>query len=497
MRSLSFRSKNSGKRRIRFDFQHFFYHAARAIGCLDHFINCSCCRLKIRTCFFVNNKSGTKNITRFIRIIDEEILPTKKKMDLLSNNWRKTKKGVLAKLQYLLVSGQWSDCIFLVGIPPCQEFLKAHKVHLALSSPVFETMFFGSMSEGTEPIKVPDVEPATFKAMLKFIYTNELSLPHLDRARDLYCCANKYMMPDLAENCSIYMKSNLVPGKTPVSAISVLYEQANLAIDSENDLYKALLEWSKAECRRKALPHDQKSLRSVADEPLSRIRFLTLTPTEFADGPGKAEILDRNEILAVLMNLVSDKSTIPVPPGFSNEKNPRNRVRHKIPIKSCEELHCHRNSYPTSSNIFNNGEIRCYLSFRVDTNIKIHGITVPTQVSEMSRKPREQYVEDMVVVLLVPNETSSWPTKYSIDYKDTAIRDSTVDIRFNRAIVLKSHVDYRIVVKFNKRGRYPVGNIDRASKCDDVLFAFYHEEENYNKRDDLIRGIFFSKLFNT
>ena len=54
--------------------------------------------------------------------------------------------------------------------------MKAHKIFLAMGSPVFETMFYGGMaqanagrsvSRGSEAIEVLDVQPAAFKDLLE------------------------------------------------------------------------------------------------------------------------------------------------------------------------------------------------------------------------------------------------------------------------------------------------------------------------------------------
>ncbi|KAM0871886.1 hypothetical protein ACQ4PT_039108 [Festuca glaucescens] len=55
------------------------------------------------------------------------------------------------------------------------ETFPAHRAVLAARSPVFRAELFGSMAEATmSSIKLYDITPATFRAMLRFIYTDEL-----------------------------------------------------------------------------------------------------------------------------------------------------------------------------------------------------------------------------------------------------------------------------------------------------------------------------------
>ncbi|TVU05008.1 hypothetical protein EJB05_48155, partial [Eragrostis curvula] len=55
------------------------------------------------------------------------------------------------------------------------ETILAHRVVLAARSPVFKAELFGYMADATSPsITLQDIEPATVKAMLWFMYTDEL-----------------------------------------------------------------------------------------------------------------------------------------------------------------------------------------------------------------------------------------------------------------------------------------------------------------------------------
>lgn len=49
------------------------------------------------------------------------------------------------------------------------QTIHAHKYVLATGSSVFYAMFFGGLAENKKEIKVPDVEPAAFLALLKWV----------------------------------------------------------------------------------------------------------------------------------------------------------------------------------------------------------------------------------------------------------------------------------------------------------------------------------------
>lgn len=90
----------------------------------------------------------------------------------------------------LLDSGLGSDVVFEIG----EESLKAHKLILAARSPVFRAQFFGLVGDPKAArVAVEDMDPGVFKAMLQYVYTDELPegretvlLQHLLAAADRY-----------------------------------------------------------------------------------------------------------------------------------------------------------------------------------------------------------------------------------------------------------------------------------------------------------------------
>ncbi|XP_010554622.1 PREDICTED: BTB/POZ and MATH domain-containing protein 3 [Tarenaya hassleriana] len=74
-------------------------------------------------------------------------------------------------LKDLLDSEVGCDIAFQVR----EETYKAHKLILAARSPVFRAQFFGLVGDNSvDRIVIDDIEPSIFKAMLNFIYTDEL-----------------------------------------------------------------------------------------------------------------------------------------------------------------------------------------------------------------------------------------------------------------------------------------------------------------------------------
>ncbi|XP_037417974.1 BTB/POZ and MATH domain-containing protein 1-like [Triticum dicoccoides] len=110
-------------------------------------------------------------------------------------------------LSSLLEATEGSDVSFKVK----EEVFPAHKIILAMRSPVFKVKFYGSMrDESSRSITVEDMQPAVFRGLLHFIYTD--SLPPLDyldddeyeeMVRHLLVAADRYAMERMKYMCEI------------------------------------------------------------------------------------------------------------------------------------------------------------------------------------------------------------------------------------------------------------------------------------------------------
>ena len=69
------------------------------------------------------------------------------------------------------------DVHFVVGIEEEKKRIPAHRLILCARSEVFERMLCGPMREGSSDmdIEVPDMDPTSFLAVLRFVYTAKAS----------------------------------------------------------------------------------------------------------------------------------------------------------------------------------------------------------------------------------------------------------------------------------------------------------------------------------
>ncbi|CAO2192157.1 unnamed protein product [Urochloa humidicola] len=96
------------------------------------------------------------------------------------------------------------------------ETIQAHRAILAARSEVFQAELFGSMADtASSSITLQDIEPATFKVMLAFMYTDELPEDHefgnalIEMMKHLLAAADRYSMDRLKHICARKLWDNI------------------------------------------------------------------------------------------------------------------------------------------------------------------------------------------------------------------------------------------------------------------------------------------------
>ncbi|EPY89482.1 hypothetical protein CB1_000106009 [Camelus ferus] len=213
------------------------------------------------------------------------------------------------------------------------------KFVLAVGSAVFDAMFNGGMATTSTEIELPDVEPAAFLALLKFLYSDEVQIGPETVMTTLYT-AKKYAVPALEAHCVEFLKKNLRADnafmlltqarlfdepqlaslclenidKNTADAISAegftdidldtlvaVLERDTLGI-REVRLFNAVVRWSEAECQRQQLQVTPENKRKVLGKALALIRFPLMTIEEFAAGPAQSGILVDREVVSLFLH---------------------------------------------------------------------------------------------------------------------------------------------------------------------------------------------------
>jgi len=96
---------------------------------------------------------------------------------------------------------QFSDVTFIVE----GEKFPCHKVILSSQCKYFENMFLSSMVESqAKEIQISDVESQTFRALVKYIYGQDVELDE-NLGKNLFKLADKWNITKLREKCEKYL----------------------------------------------------------------------------------------------------------------------------------------------------------------------------------------------------------------------------------------------------------------------------------------------------
>ncbi|XP_036441803.1 BTB/POZ domain-containing protein 2a isoform X2 [Colossoma macropomum] len=210
---------------------------------------------------------------------------------------------------------------------------------LAVGSAVFDAMFNGGMATTSTEIELPDVEPAAFLALLKFLYSDEVQIGPETVMTTLYT-AKKYAVPALEAHCVEFLKKNLradnafmlltqarlfdepqlaslclenidkntadalaAEGFTDIDldTLMAVLERDTLGV-REVRLFGAAVRWAEAETQRQQLQPTPENKRRVLGKALGLIRFPLMTIEEFAAGPAQSGILTDREVVSLFLH---------------------------------------------------------------------------------------------------------------------------------------------------------------------------------------------------
>jgi len=130
-------------------------------------------------------------------------LSTSSSQSLLKND--EAISNLSQDLEQLFINRSGTDICFVVD----GKEIKAHKLLLSARSPVFAAMLESGMKETVENrVKIDDIAPDIFEALLRSIYTDRVDLTKID-PKDLLAAANKYLLSLLKIQCQRFLASKL------------------------------------------------------------------------------------------------------------------------------------------------------------------------------------------------------------------------------------------------------------------------------------------------
>ena len=174
--------------------------------------------------------------------------------------------NLVKSLKSLMINDKMADVYFLVPICntigmesiPGDHRIPGHRLLLSVRSEVFERMFYGMMSESSNPcpeIRLPDIEFNGFRSLLKYLYTDEVDIGPENVISASYA-AKKYFLDKLASECDRFLKYEI----NPRNLCTILYS----AIIYNDTEYVDIL-WSRLDEMTKEALDDESFLQVPRD----------------------------------------------------------------------------------------------------------------------------------------------------------------------------------------------------------------------------------------
>ncbi|KAK3860250.1 hypothetical protein Pcinc_033688 [Petrolisthes cinctipes] len=263
------------------------------------------------------------------------------------------------RLSSLLVSCRLAD--LTITFPNTDRQLKAHRLVLAMSSPVFEAMLYGPLAEEGPEVSLAEDPPEAVEWMLEYMYRGQTHLPDITLCVHVYQLASKYQMEPLMALCSENLRGNLT-----ASNLSEMYDTAVLLDDSallqrcaqvvshsptavltsphlgrltrnalnhlliqplhvasEVTIFQAIRNWGQSQ----GCGTDE--VREAILEFLPQIRFLAMTTDEFVEHVMPSGVMNLQEASAILMNIMKVRD-VPLPTLCSQMREKRLRFDEEL-----------------------------------------------------------------------------------------------------------------------------------------------------------------------
>ena len=279
-------------------------------------------------------------------------------MATFDDNWQTKRPTVSGRTKFIFNNELLSDVKFVApasnsesGSRKSQKSVPAHKLVLAISSPVFYAMFYGEMAETASTIELPDCDYESLLELFRYLYSDEVNLTGSNVMQVLYL-AKKYLVPSLADRCSEYLREHLEASNVfAILPHAQKFEDKDLekrcwnvielhtgeAVTSDDfvtlersmvesvvkrerlnvkevDLFKAVDRWAIKEVERQGLtPDGEVKRRVLGEEIVKAIRFPVMSYNEFASVVWDCDILTKRELGAMIKHYgdASLKSSLP------------------------------------------------------------------------------------------------------------------------------------------------------------------------------------------
>ena len=349
--------------------------------------------------------------------------------------------------------------------------IPAHKYVLAVSSPVFFTMFYGDLAESGDSVNITDCDPDVFLRFLRFIYCDEASFEDIDCAIKVWRLADMYDVPSLARECVKYLDGNM----EPLDAFDVLtyarqfndeemekacwevidynaevivadesfldvkqefllsFVERSSACIQETTLFQALDGWAAKRCEEASINvNGENKRRFMGEDLLQQFRFSLMSPSEFSDVVMPTDILFLTEVVDVFKQFTS----VSIPGGFKFSLSPRKTVAEPLSSFNTGKVQVPDQEASVATSYVS--DKTGLLTFAVNRDITLRGVVIVTGKGQESCQVCLSITERGKKIKQIKSKTFM--------QKETLDSDShgEVNVVFNRPVNLLKNTCYTI-----------------------------------------------------
>ena len=370
--------------------------------------------------------------------------------------------------------------------------IPAHKYVLAVSSPVFFTMFYGDLAESGDSVNITDCDPDVFLRFLRFIYCDEASFEDIDSAIKVWRLADMYDLPSLARECVKYLDGNM----EPLDAFDVLtyarqfndeemekacwevidynaevivadesfldvnqelllsfVERSSARIRKETTLFQALDRWAAKRCEEASMTVNGENKRSfMGEELLKQFRFSLMSPSEFSHVVMPTEILLSSEIIDVFKQFTS----VSIPGGFKFSLSPRKTVEELGCSYNAGRVHVPDQGDSVATSLVH--EKSGLFTFVVKTDITLSGVTIVTDKGRESCQVSLSVTKGGKTIRQIKDKVFI-PSKETLDSNTY----EEINVIFNRPLNLLENTCYTIETKTDTTNNVDSGFVRGSS----------------------------------
>jgi hypothetical protein len=282
-----------------------------------------------------------------------------------------------------------------------------------------------------------------------------------------------------------------------LKTLTALLKEDTLHVASDIPLIEASIRWAKLEVQCKGKPVNPQNLREALGSAFSLLRFLSLSPAQFATFSAKSQLLTLEESLAILSNL-SSPGILELPPEICR----RMETRHGYLFGHGRVFLCQPSM---DTKYYSTGKPQwCEFSFEFQVNsdlillgaqISSQMLTVPNYSTNMHMNTdgktkingngyaginfgddsTETYQEDLDITFEKPKPRS----RVAMHFDSRVCYNSLISMKFDKPLLILKGEKYKLYVHLRKEGWYPTGIMSGTMKPLGSDLKFTANKENF------------------